>query len=62
MVCYPGLALSRENSDEPPPGILIYDAGQCFGRIAFAPTDLNGIVDNQGTTRISRQAVDDLLD
>ncbi len=39
-----------------------YDAGQRFGRIAFAHTDLNGFADNQGTTRISRRAVGDLLD
>jgi len=46
----------------PKPGVPIYDAGQRFGRIAFAHTDLNGFADNQGTTRISRRAVNDLLE
>jgi len=62
VICYPGFAFVSGNSDEPTPGVPIYDAGQRFGRIAFAHTDLNGFADNQGTTRISRRAVDDLLD
>jgi hypothetical protein len=62
VICYPGFAFGSGNSDEPKPGVPIYDAGQRFGRIAFAHTDLNGFADNQGTTRISRRAVDDLLD
>jgi hypothetical protein len=61
IICYPGFAFGSGSSDEPIPGVPIYDAGQRFGRIAFAHTDLNGIADNQGTTRISRRAVDDLL-
>jgi len=61
-ICYPGFAFGSGSSDEPVPGVPIYDAGQRFGRIAFAHTDLNGFADNQGTTRISRRAVDDLLD
>ena len=61
VICYPGFAFGSGNSDAPIPGVPIYDAGQRFGRIAFAHTDLNGIADNQGTTRISRRAVDDLL-
>ena len=35
---------------------------QRFCRIAFVHTDLNGFADNQGTSRISRRAVNDLLD
>jgi spermidine dehydrogenase len=62
VICYPGFAFGSGSSDEPTPGVPIYDAGQRFGRIAFAHTDLNGFADNQGTTRISRRAVDDLLD
>lgn len=62
VICYPGFAFGSGSSDEPKPGVPIYDAGQRFGRIAFAHTDLNGFADNQGTTRISRRAVDDLLD
>jgi spermidine dehydrogenase len=62
VVCYPGFAFGNGSSDEPVPGVPTYDAGQRFGRIAFAHTDLNGFADNQGTTRISRRAVDDLLD
>ncbi len=61
VICYPGFAFGSGSSDEPTPGVPIYDAGQRFGRIAFAHTDLNGFADNQGTTRISRRAVDDLL-
>ena len=61
VICYPGFAFGSGSSDEPVPGVPIYDAGQRFGRIAFAHTDLNGYADNQGTTRISRKAVDDLL-
>ncbi len=60
IICYPGFAFGSGSSDEPTPGVPIYDAGKRFGRIAFAHTDLNGIADNQGTTRISRRAVDDL--
>jgi spermidine dehydrogenase len=62
VVCYPGFAFGSGSSDEPIPGVPIYDAGQRFGRIAFAHTDLYGFADNQGTTRISRRAVNDLLD
>ncbi|MCP4142478.1 MAG: NAD(P)-binding protein [Chloroflexi bacterium] len=62
IICYPGFAFGSGSSDEPVPGVPIYDAGKRFGRIAFAHTDLNGIADNQGTTRISRRAVDDLLE
>ncbi len=62
VICYPGFAFGSGSSDEPIPGVPTYDASQRFGRIAFAHTDLNGISDNQGTTRISRRAVDDLLD
>jgi len=62
VICYPGFAFGSGNSDEPKPGVPIYDAGQRFGRIAFAHTDLNGFADNQGTTRISRRAVNDLLE
>jgi spermidine dehydrogenase len=58
---YPGFAFASGSSDEPVPGVPIYDAGRRFGRIAFAHTDLNGFADNQGTTRISRRAVDELL-
>jgi len=61
IICYPGFAFGSGSSEEPIPGVPIYDAGQRFGRIAFAHTDLNGISDNQGTTRISKRAVDDLL-
>lgn len=61
VICYPGFAFGSGSSDEPKPGVPIYDASQRFGRIAFAHTDLNGISDNQGTTRISKRAVDDLL-
>ena len=61
VICYPGFAFGSGNSDEPKPGVPIYDAGQRFGRIAFAHTDLNGFADNQGTTRISKRAVNDLL-
>jgi len=61
IICYPGFAFGSGSSDEPTPGVPIYDAGKRFGRIAFAHTDLNGIADNQGTTRISRRAVNDLL-
>jgi spermidine dehydrogenase len=61
VICYPGFAFGSGSSDEPIPGVPIYDAGQRFGRIAFAHTDLNGFADNQGTTRISRKAVDDIL-
>jgi len=61
VVCYPGFAYGSGNSNEPSPGVPIYDAGQRFGRIAFAHTDLNGFSDNQGTTRVSWLAVDDLL-
>ena len=61
-ICYPGFAFSSGSSDEPTPGVPIYDAGQHFGRIAFAHTDLNGFADNQGTTRISHRAVKELLD
>jgi spermidine dehydrogenase len=62
VICYPGFAFGNGSSDEPMPGVPIHDAGRRFGRIAFAHTDLNGFADNQGTTRISRQAVSDLLD
>jgi spermidine dehydrogenase len=62
VICYPGFAFRSGSSDEPTPGTPIYDAGQRFGRIAFAHTDLNGFADNQGTTRISRRAVSDLLE
>jgi spermidine dehydrogenase len=62
VICYPRFAFGSGNSDAPIPGVPIYDAGQRFGRIAFAHTDLNGIADNQGTTRISRRAVSDLLE
>jgi spermidine dehydrogenase len=61
IICYPGFAFGSGSSDEPIPGVPIYDAAQRFGRIAFAHTDLNGIADNQGTTRVSRRAVNDLL-
>ena len=61
VICYPGFAFGSGNSNEPSPGVPIYDAGQRFGRIAFAHTDLNGFSDNQGTTRVSWLAVDDLL-
>ncbi len=61
IICYPGFAFGSGSSDEPTPGVPIYDAGQRFGRIAFAHTDLNGFADNQGTTMISRRAVNDLL-
>ena len=61
IICYPGFAFGSGSSDEPVPGVPIYDAAQRFGRIAFAHTDLNGIADNQGTTRVSRRAVNDLL-
>lgn len=62
VICYPGFAFGSGSSDEPTPGVPIYDAGQRFGRIAFAHTDLNGFADNQGTTMISRRAVNDLLE
>jgi spermidine dehydrogenase len=62
VICYPGFAFGSGSSDNPIPGVPIYDAAQRFGRIAFAHTDLNGFADNQGTTRISRRAVSDLLD
>lgn len=62
VICYPGFAFGSGNSDAPTPGVPTYDAGQRFGRIAFAHTDLNGFADNQGTTRISYRAVKDLLD
>lgn len=62
IICYPGFAFGSGSSDEPVPGVPIYDAGQRFGRIAFAHTDLNGFADNQGTTMVSRRAVNDLLD
>jgi len=62
IICYPGFAFVSGSSDEPVPGVPIYDARQRFGRIAFAHTDLNGFADNQGTTMVSRRAVDDLLD
>ncbi|MBL7161694.1 MAG: NAD(P)-binding protein [Anaerolineales bacterium] len=62
VICYPGFAFESGNSDAPTPGVPIYDAGQRFGRIAFAHTDLNGFADNQGTTRISHRAVKELLD
>ncbi len=62
VICYPGFAFGSGNSDAPTPGVPIYDAGQRFGRIAFAHTDLNGFADNQGTTRISHRAVKELLD
>ncbi|UCC50132.1 MAG: hypothetical protein JSV68_13555 [Anaerolineaceae bacterium] len=61
IICYPGFAFGSGSSDEPTPGVPIFDAAQRFGRIAFAHTDLNGIADNQGTTRVSRRAVNDLL-
>ncbi len=61
IICYPGFAFGSGSSDEPIPGVPIYDAGKRFGRIAFAHTDLNGIADNQGTTRISHRAVNELL-
>ncbi len=57
ITSYPGVAFSSGNSDEPVPGVPTCDAGQHFGRIAFAHTDLNGFADNQGTTRISQQAL-----
>jgi len=62
VICYPGFAFGSGNSNAPTPGVPIYDAGQRFGRIAFAHTDLNGFADNQGTTRISHRAVKELLD
>jgi spermidine dehydrogenase len=62
VICYPGFAFGSGNSDAPTPGVPIYDAGQPFGRITFAHTDLNGFADNQGTTRISHRAVKELLD
>jgi spermidine dehydrogenase len=62
VVCYPGFAFGSGSSDDPIPGVPIYDAGKRFGRIAFAHTDLNGFADNQGTTRISRRAVNELLE
>ncbi len=62
IISYPGFAFGSGSSDEPTPGVPTYDAGQRFGRIAFAHTDLNGFADNQGTTMISWRAVNDLLD
>ncbi len=62
IICYPGFAFGSGSPDEPIPGVPIYDAAQPFGRIAFAHTDLNGVASNQGTTKVSRRAVDDLLD
>jgi len=62
ITCYPRFAFGSGSSDEPVPGVPIYDARQRFGRIAFAHTDLNGFADNQGTTMVSRRAVNDLLD
>jgi len=62
IICYPGFAFGSGSSDEPVPGVPIFDARKRFGRIAFAHTDLNGYADNQGTTMVSRRAVDDLLD
>jgi len=61
VICYPGFAFGSGSPNEPVPGVPIYDAGQRFGRIAFAHTDLNGFADNQGTTMISWRAVNDLL-
>lgn len=61
VICYPGFAFGSGSSDEPVRGVPTYDAGQRYGRIAFAHTDLNGISDNQGTTMISKRTVDDLL-
>jgi len=62
VICYPGFAFGSGSSEEPTPGVPIYDAAKRFGRIAFAHTDLNGYADNQGTTRISKRAVNDLLE
>ncbi len=62
LICSPGCAIGSGSSDESVPGGPIYDARKRFGRIAFAHTDLNGFADNQGTTMVSRRAVDDLLD
>lgn len=62
VICYPGFAFGTGSSDEPASGVPIYDARARFGRIAFAHTDLNGFADNQGTTMVSRRAVDDLLE
>jgi spermidine dehydrogenase len=61
VVCYPGFAFRSGSSGEPRPGTPIYDAGQRFGRIAFAHTDLHGFADNQGTTMVSWRAVNELL-
>jgi spermidine dehydrogenase len=62
VVCYPGFAFRSGSSVEPRPGMPIYDAGQRFGRIAFAHTDLFGFADNQGTTMVSWRAVNELLE
>jgi len=61
VICYPGFAFGSGNSDLPTPGVPIHDAGRRFGRIGLAHTDLNGFADNQGTTRISHQAVLEVL-
>jgi spermidine dehydrogenase len=62
IISYPGFAFGSGSSDEPIPGVPIYDAAKRFGRIAFAHTDLNGFADNQGTTMVSWRAVNDLLE
>ena len=60
VICYPGFAFVSGNIDSPRPGTPTYDAGRPFGRIFFAHTDLHGVATNQGTTKISYQAVRDL--
>jgi spermidine dehydrogenase len=62
IICYPGFAFGSGSSDEPIPGVPTYDAARPFGRIFFAHTDLNGTANNQGTTRISLKAVNDIFD
>lgn len=62
IIYYPEFAFGGGSSNDPVPGVPLYDAGQRFGRIAFAHTDLNGFADNQGTTMVSRRAVNDLFD
>lgn len=61
IICYPGFAFGSGSSDDPDPGVPIYDASRPFGRIFFAHTDLNGSANNQGTARISYKAVKDIL-
>jgi spermidine dehydrogenase len=60
IICYPGFAFVSGDIDAPRPGTPTFDAGRPFGRIFFAHTDLHGVATNQGTTKISYQAVRDL--